>query len=404
MRVLILSQYFYPELISTGQILTELAEDLIARGCSVSAIAGQPTYYDRRGVEKEIVHRGIRIFRVGNTQWDKNRIAGKIANSITFFGGALRRAFSLSRGSIILAVTNPPFLPLGAYLISLLGRGKYICLIHDVYPDIAVRLGYLRAGGVLERLWNRINLAVWGRAEAIIVLGRDMEETIRTKLPPSERSKIVFIPNWSDGESIVPLFKEDNPFLPEAGLDSSNFFVQYSGNMGLFHDMETIVRGAALLKDIPARFLFIGGGGKRKETEALARSLGLDNVLFFPYQPKEKLRFSLSCSDVSLVCLEKGVEGLAVPCKYYGILASGRPVIALMDERAEIARSIRETECGYVIPQGDADRLAEAIRFLFLNPEVRAEMGRRARDTFDKKYSREIISRRYFDLFRSIQA
>ena len=403
MRVLILSQYFYPELISTGQILTELAEDLAAEGCSISAIAGQPTYYDRRCVEKEIVHRGIRILRVGNTQWDKNSVAGKIANSVTFFGGALRRALSFPKGTIILAVTNPPFLPVGAYLISLLGRGKYICLIHDVYPDIAVRLGYIKAGGVLERLWSLVNRVVWGRAEAIVVLGRDMEETIRAKLPPSERGKIVFIPNWSDGESIVPLCKEDNPFLLEVGLDPSTFIVQYSGNMGLFHDMETIIRGAALLKDLSVRFLFIGGGGKREAMEAMAKSLGLGNVLFLPYQPKEKLRFSLSCSDVSLVCLEKGAEGLAVPSKYYGILASGRPVIALMDERAEIARSVRETGCGYVIPQGDAEGLAESIRFLFRNPEVRAEMGRRARETLEKEYSREIISRRYFDLFQRIQ-
>ena len=403
MRLVILSQYFYPELISTGQLLTELAENLALKGCDVTVVAGQPTYYERDCVEKEIVHQGIRILRVGNTQWDKNHVAGKIANSATFFGGALLRVLSLSKGTIILAVTNPPFLPVGAYLISLIGRGKYICLIHDVYPDIAVRLGYIRAGGVLERMWSWVNRVVWGRAEAIVVLGRDMEETIRTKLPPSERGKIVIIPNWSDGESIVPLCKEDNPFLLETGLDPSTFIVQYSGNMGLFHDMETIVRGAALLKDLPVRFLFIGGGGKRDVTEAMAKSLGLENVLFLPYQPKEKLRFSLSCSDVSLVCLEKGVEGLSVPCKYYGILASGRPVIALMDERAEIALSIRETGCGYVVPQGDEERLAKTIRFLFKNPDARVDMGRRARETFEKEYSREIISRKYFDLFRRIQ-
>ena len=136
----------------------------------------------------------------------------------------------------------------------------------------------------------------------------------------------------------------------------------------------------------------------------MAKSLGLENVLFLPYQPKEKLRFSLSCSDVSLVCLEKGAEGLAVPCKYYGILASGRPVIALMDERAEIARSVRETGCGYVIQQGDAESLSERIRFLFRNPDIGAEMGRRGRETFEREYSREVISRKYLDLFRRIQA
>lgn len=402
MKVVILSQYFYPELISTGQLLTELAEDFADRGCSVTAIAGQPSYYERSRVGREIVHNGIRIIRTRNTQWNKNRIAGKIANSATFFLGALRAAFSLPRNAVVLVVTNPPFLAVGAYLLSLFRGGRYVCLIHDVYPDIAVRLGYLKAGGMLEWLWNRVNRVVWRRCEAIVVLGRDMEETIQEKLPRSEWGKVIFIPNWSDGASIVPLRKEENPFLREAGLDPSSFLVQYSGNMGLFHDMETIVRAAALLQDLPVRFVFIGGGGKRDATEAMVRTLGLENVLFLPYQPKDKLPFSLTCSDVSLVCLEQGVEGLSVPCKYYGILASGRPVIAVMDESAEIARSVKEAGCGRVIPPGDAERLAETVRFFFRNPEARAEMGRRARATFESTYSREMISRKYLDLLLQI--
>lgn len=400
---MILSQYFFPELISTGQLLTELAEDLTEKGCSVTVIAGQPTYYERSQVDMEILHAGIRILRTRNTQWDKNRTLGKIANSATFFIGTLNKMFALSPDAMILVVTNPPFLPLAAYLYTLLRKRKYICLIHDVYPDIAVRLGYLRTGGMLEKLWNWTNRAVWNRAKAIVVLGRDMEETIREKLPPSQWGKLVLIPNWSDGAAIVPILKEENPFFEEAGLDPSDFVVQYSGNMGLFHDMETIVQAAAILAEIPVQFLFIGGGGKKELTEAMVRSLGLKNVRFLPYQSKEKLRFSLSCSDVSLVSLEKGVEGLSVPCKYYGILASGRPVIALMDDRAEIARSIRETGCGYVIQQGESRKLAETIRFLLENSDKRSEMGRRSRETFEKEYSREIVSGKYLDMFQRIQ-
>jgi glycosyltransferase involved in cell wall biosynthesis len=299
-------------------------------------------------------------------------------------------------------VTNPPFLPLAGFFLSLLRGQRYVCLIHDVYPDIAVRLGYFRPGGVVERLWRRMNRAVWKRASAIVVVGRDMQGLIAAKLDPADRGRIRFIPNWADGEAIVPLRREDNPFLAEAGIAPGEFVVQYSGNMGLFHDMETIVSAAALLRDLPVRFLFIGGGGKREKVAAMARDLGLANVTFLPYQPKEKLPFSLCAADVSLVCLEKGVEGMAVPSKFYGILASGRPVIALMDERSEIGMSIRESGCGRVLPQGDPRALAEAIRALFGDREAAAEMGRKARAAFDAAYTRKAVSRAYLDLLKEV--
>ena len=179
MQIVILSQYFFPELISTGQLLTELAEDLVDQGCSVTVIAGQPTYYERSVVQGEIIHKGIRIERSWNSQWDKNRVAGKIVNSTTFFLGVLRRILSTPRAATLLVVTNPPILPLAAYLLSALRPQKYVCLIHDVYPDIAVALGYLRREGVPAKVWNIINRYVLRKAEAIIVVGRDMEEIIR---------------------------------------------------------------------------------------------------------------------------------------------------------------------------------------------------------------------------------
>src|SRR4030067_466722 len=126
--------------------------------------------------------------------------------------------------------------------------------------------------------------------------------------------------------------------------------------------METIVEGASRLRDIPVRFLFIGGGGKRERMGKMSEDLGLGNVRFLPYQPKENLRYSLACSDVSLVSIEEGVEGLSVPSKYYGILASGRPVIAMMAERSEVAISIRETGCGYVVPPKAGHNLVGVCR------------------------------------------
>ena len=402
LKLSFLSQYFFPELISTGQLLTELAEDLVDLGCSVTVVAGQPTYYESSRVPLEMEHKGIKIFRVRNTQFEKNSAFGKILNSTSFFIGAIQKSWALSRDAIILVVTNPPILPFVPYLLSFLGNRRYICLIHDVYPDIAVRLGYLRQGGVLWGLWEMMNRRVMRGASALIVLGRDMEEKVREKLDRSEWGKIRVIPNWSDGDAIHPLDKSENPFLPENGLIASTFIVQYSGNMGLSHDMETIVDAANRLQDLPVQFLFIGGGGKREKIEKMVADLRLGNVRFLPYQPKDKLRYSLPCSDVSLVCLEEEVEGLSVPSKYYGILASGRPVIAIVGERSEIAMSVRESGCGYIVHPRDPDALAEKIRYLFEHPEISIKMGKNARESLEKNYSRKLIVGKYFELLKEI--
>jgi glycosyltransferase involved in cell wall biosynthesis len=404
MNVAILSQYFFPELISTGQLLTELAEDLVDFGCSVLVVAGQPTYYESSSVPPVMEHRGIRIIRVGNTQLGKNSVSGKILNSTTFFLGAVRRSLALPRDTVVLVVTNPPILPFVPYLLSFLRKQKFVCLIHDVYPDIAVRLGYLRKNGAFHGLWERMNRRMMHRAAAVIVLGRDMEEKVREKMDRSEWGKIRRIPNWSDGDAIHPVEKGENPFLREIGLSPSTFIVQYSGNMGLSHCMETIIEAAHRLQDIPVRFLIIGGGGKKEKIGKMAADLGLGNVQFLPYQPKEKLRYSLACSDVSLVCLDEGVEGLSVPSKYYGILASGRPVIALMAERSEIAMSIRESGCGYVVPPGNPEALAEKVRYLFNHPEAVREMGRKGRESLERNYSRRVAAGKYFDLLREVSA
>jgi glycosyltransferase involved in cell wall biosynthesis len=404
LRVLILSQYFFPELISTGQLLTELAEDLVEMGCSVCVVAGQPTYYEKSRVPEEMGHQGIRILRVGNTQLEKNSVAGKIVNSATFFLGAVHRSMALSRDAVVLVVTNPPILPFVPYLLSILGKRKYVCLVHDVYPDIAVQLGYLGKVGVFHALWEKMNRMMMHGAAAVIVLGRDMEEIVRKKMDRSEWGKIRMIPNRSDGDAILPEDKEENPFLRENGLSPSKYIVQYSGNMGLSHGMETIIEAAKRLQALPILFLFIGGGGKRGKIVKMAAALGIENVLFLPYQPKENLRYSLSCSDVSLVCLEEGVEGLSVPSKYYGILASGRPVIAMMAERSEVAMSIRESGCGYVVPPGSPDALVEKICYLFDHPDEVREMGKKARESMERNYSRRVVAGKYLALLREVSA
>lgn len=159
----------------------------------------------------------------------------------------------------------------------------------------------------------------------------------------------------------APLAIRESKFWQSWGLEDK-FVVQYSGNMGLWHDMETFVHAAALLKsERDIQFIFIGGGMREGSAKAMAAELGCGNIVWKPFVALEELAHSLSACHVSLLSLKNHLKGVAVPCKFYGILASGRPVLALVPTHSEIDIAIREHQCGEVIKPGDAPRLAETI-------------------------------------------
>lgn len=395
--LIVLSQYFYPELISTGQLLTELVEDLASGGRRIEVWAGHPTYYETKRVESVIDYKGVLIRRVWSTQFNKNHLIGKILNNMTFLISMTFHLKAIARSRAVLVVTCPPLLPLVGVSSKLFGRPEVSFLVHDVYPDIAVATGHLRKGGAVAWIVDRLMSLVYTYADHIVVLGRDMRDVVIKKVANGSKDKVRIIENWSDGAFILPKSKTDSELANAANL-TDRFVVQYSGNMGLFHDLEALIHAAKRLERESVIFLFIGGGGQRKRLEDLAVSLGAGNVRFVAYQPKDALPDSLVCSDVSVVTLASGVEGLAVPSKLYGILASGRPVLAAVSPSSEVALTVVEGDCGVVVPPSDIDGFVAAVRRLKDDPALRQRLGRNARTLFEAKYDRKIIARRFESL------
>lgn len=394
MKLTILSQYFYPELISTGQLLTELAEELILKNVEINVLCGQPTYYDNKKVDKYINHNGIKIKRINNIQLSKNSKLGKILNSLTFFLGILIDLIFSKDKSPILIVTNPPFLPFVGYLVNKIKKRKYYVLIHDIYPDIAAKLGYLQLNSLIVKVWHFVNKLVFDNAEKIIVLGRDMHNIIKNK--HVNENSIVIIENWSNGEIIRPLPKKDNDFINDNHL-SGKFIVMYSGNMGLFHDMESIIEAAEILKEKKdILFVFIGGGGKLRMIQEYAENNNLNNVRFFQYQPKENLKFTLTAADLALVTLENGIEGLAVPSKLYGVMAAGVPIVANVPFNSEVAYVINESKSGKVVPVKNPKLIADSILEFYENKDLLNRARSNAREEFENKYSIDRIADKYY--------
>ena len=371
-RVLFLNRSFWPDREATGQFLTELCDDL-SQDHEITIVAG-PSYHTN---QKD--HAGFRlwsrerrgkvsIIRTWGTRFSKTNLAGRLVNLGTYYLLAAIVAFRLPRPDVIVAETDPPLLGALAAVLKRRWGCRLVYNVRDLYPDIAEVTGGVRSPFLLDLL-RRGNDYAYERADLIVTLGHDMAQRIIDKGVP--RDKVVVVPDWVDCGRIHPL--ESNSFRRSFG---DKFVVMYSGNMGLSQQLEAVLEAADRLRD-DKRILFalIGEGARKKWLQERARAMGLSNVTFLPYQPLENLGESLSAADLHLIPLAPGAAGCLVPSKIYGILAAGRPFIAMMEDNAEVAQIAREDAVGFVVRPGDVDALVGAIREAVDAPERLKQMG-----------------------------
>lgn len=404
-RVALLCQHFYPELISTGMHMTELAESLVRLGWQVTVFCAQPTLDLEGGGERvpsEIEHAGIRVLRVRAWGSHGAGLAARLAFAVTYLlstlAAVVRRRSSFD---VVLVTTNPPFLGLVGRLVRALGGPPYAVIVYDVYPDLAVRLGVLGRRSPAAWLWERVTRAILAKASSNVVIGRDMEKLIHAKLPARLHGTTTLIPNWSDENLVRPVPRETNPFRAEHGLRGRTV-VQYSGRMARTHNLEPLVEAAGHLRDLPVTILLIGDGAKKKELQRIAAERGLDNVLFLPYQPRERLDEVLSAADLAVVCLGKRYTGVSVPSKTYGIMAAGVPILAFVDPESEIGLAVAEEGCGLVLPDPTPEGVATVLRGLVNEPERLETMAEASRRAFTTGYTLSLAARRYSDMLASV--
>src|SRR5215471_1112775 len=235
MRVIILNQFFYPDHSATSQLMTELAESLVARGIHVTALAGRGRYNGGRKLPWRETYNGVAIERAWATSFGKQTIAARLSDYISFYLGSSWRLLTLPRHDIVMALTTPPLIAVVALLIGRLRGMRVLALLQDVYPDVAVALGAINSRSFLTRALDRINRFVLHRVDRIIVLGECMRERVAAKVYESAASRIRVIHNWADGSEIKPLENGHNPFSARYQL-TEPFVVLFSGNLGLVND------------------------------------------------------------------------------------------------------------------------------------------------------------------------
>jgi glycosyltransferase involved in cell wall biosynthesis len=394
-KLSIITQFFPPDYAATGQLIEELALQLGRQGLPVDIFTGQPGYAYNKESAPAIEHlEQVKIKRSRMTRIWSKRIRGKALNGLLF---CLRSGVHLlrtrSRGDVLLLTTAPPFLPLLGYLVHKTFGLPYVCLLYDLYPDVAVELKVVSHEHWAVRLWDTVNRHVWRRAQKVIVLSSTMKDRVVAKCPEI-KDKISVIHNWADPNQIVPIAKHQNWFAKAFNLVDT-FTVLYSGNMGRCHDMETILAAAKLLKDQPIQFVFIGNGAKREGFRAQASQLGLHNCQFLPYQDKQNLPYSLTACDLSLVSVSPGMEGLVAPSKLYAALAAGRPLAIICEPHSYLRAMLQESGCGEAFSNGDAEGLAAFIRRLAADSPLTKQMGQAGRRYLQSNFTPDLIAQQY---------
>ncbi len=423
-KLLIYAHYYAPDVASTGQILQDIAEGMadeyeVTVICTVPSYSGciSSEYKDPKYYLEDID--GINIVRIPVPEYSKTSKLSRIKNLLTYYYGAKKVTRKLGFQDYVFTISQPPILGgmLGVYgkntLRTIDGKKpKLIYCIQDFNPEQTMAVGYVKFGLILKAaLWADKRNCL--KSDIVITVGRDLEETLENRFSGKKIPRHMVINNWIDEQEIYPV-EQDNKevveFRQKYGLENK-FVIMYSGNIGLYYDLDGIIEviakfnGAKTPDGREVAFAFVGAGAMLKKLEEYKEEHSLNNIVFIPYQEKEKLIYSLNAADVHWCVSAKGIKGVSCPSKFYGIAGVGKPVIGVLEKDAEIERLIREIGCGKIAEPGDYDSIEKIVDWYITNANESeiVEMGKRAHDYLLNHLTKNISISKYKRAIRSYE-
>jgi len=375
-RILLLNLYFPPDTSATAKMAHSVVEALsIAH--SVTVLCGRPSYdpTERRAwlpYQTEFAG-GARVIRAGSTAFPRLDMRKRVLNYLSYVALAIPRALVVPCDAVV-AMTDPPFQGIVGAVVAMLKRKPYVYNIRDMYPDMAIG-GSIVEPGSLARVWEKLHRWALRRATRVIVLGEDMRARIIAK--GVEPAGVLIV---RDGTEILPANMPPlapDPDVIRAIRGSFSFVLVHAGNLGFYGAWNTLVTAARLLAGDGVGLVFVGDGAQRSQIEAAAAGSG--NIRFLEFFPASKILSVLAAADAHVITVKRGLEGVVVPSKMYGILAAGKPIVAVAPKETDaVSLGVQR---GFAV-SADPDRPAEvvnAVRALASDPNKLKAMGEAAR-------------------------
>lgn len=409
-KVLFVINYFYPEVASTAQLYTDLCESM-TDDFDVTVICAVPCYsgkIDEKYKEKRLhfdEYKGIKIIRVRVFEFEKTNKLSRIKHILSYFVNSVFAVFKAEKPDVVFTCSQPPIL--GGILgvaAKFLTRSKLIYNIQDFNPEQTEAVGYSKNKLILKaaKTFDKISCK---KSDMVITVGRDMQETLKKRFEGRKVPNNIVINNWINEKEVYPLTHDDpevSAFRKMYGLDGK-FVIMYSGNIGLFYDLSNIIKVIGRFKDkSDVVFAFVGDGATKEELCRYVDDNGIENVLFIPYQDKERLVYSLNSADVHFVLNAKGIKGVSVPSKIYGVLATNKPVFGVLEQGSEAWKIIEESGCGVLCSAGDYEDIYEKLKYVLDNREEFLKNHSTGYDYMSERFTKDKSINMYIDTIKNI--
>lgn len=284
-------------------------------------------------------------------------------------------------------VSNPPM----ASLLPKWLNNPYTLLIYDVYPDALVTHHIFSKKSYIVRWWEQLNKKLFARASNLFTISEGMKQLISQYVDPA---KVQVVPVWTDNTFLQPLPKEENPFVKEQGLEDK-FIILYSGNLGKTHELSVLITLAERLQETRAFFLIIGEGEQYLALKEKIGASGVENIRLLPWQPTEKLPYTMASADVGVVSLGSAASHLSVPSKFYNLLSVGAAIMGIAEQEAELARLIKSYQVGACYSPHDIDGMASFLSSMVTELErqaVFASNALKASDDFTPENAKLLVA------------
>ncbi len=363
MKVLLLNQCFYPDVVATAQQLTHLAVGLAEKGHQVTVIAGDRGYDDpaTRFPRRE-TWQGINIVRIPSFALGKHSRWRRAINFASFLFNCWFRLLLLPGFDVVVALTSPPLISLLGSLFVQIKGGRFFLWVMDLNPDEAIAAGWLKENSIAGKVLKSFLRYSLQRATRVVVLDRFMKRRILKHGISDER--ITVLPPWAHGDAVCFDEAGRRTFRERHNL-TQNFVVMYSGNHSPCHPLNTLLDAALRLEDrSEIAFCFVGGGTEQAKVKTFAAQNKLKRVSSLPYQPVEELAGSLSAADLHTVVMGDGFSGIVHPCKVYNILSVGIPFLYIGPPESHITDIADQATNGFAMysaRHGEVDRVVAHI-------------------------------------------
>ena len=387
MRLTILNQFYIPDLAPTGHMAASLAEHRAELGDDVTVITSSGGYVSESATASGSKSTNPRVYRLWTPRLGKSTALARIVDYVFFYILATICSITLPKQDVIISLTTPPFIAWTAIFHKLIHRSTKVLLWNmDCYPEIAERAGVIEKGGFISRVFRSVNHGLFRRLDQLVCLDGAMLDLLTSQYVSAKHTLATcVIPNWEKASQFPPDLAPD-PWDVAANTVTDDFVILYLGNAGFGHRFETIIAAAKRLVDEPVAFLFIGGGEKWAWIEKEKNANNLQNILLFPYIPKELTPSALAMADCTLITMNESALGVISPSKLHAYMAMSLPTLYIGPEGSNVDEAIERFDAGASLQHGDVDGVVHFIDELRTQPERLQVMRSNARRAFDDAF------------------